>query len=92
MANLFTFLLAAAWPIAKKVLVSLGIGFVTYQGMSLIADQIRNEVLAAWGQLGGATLQILTLGGIPQALGIILGGLTAGAALMAMSRLGKQTQ
>lgn len=92
MANLITFLLAAAWPIAKKVLVSLGIGFVTYQGMSLIAEQIRNEVLAAWGQLGGATLQILTLGGIPQALGIILGGITAGAALMAMSRLGKQTQ
>lgn len=89
MANLITFLLAAAWPIAKKVLVSLGIGWATYAGLTLIAEQIKGEVIAAWGQLGQASLQILTLGGIPQALGIILGGLTAGAAFMAANRLTK---
>lgn len=89
MANLITFLLAAAWPIAKKVLVSLGIGWATYAGLSLIADQVKAEVIAAWGQLGQASLQILTLGGVPQALGIILGGLAAGAAFMAANRLTK---
>ena len=89
MANLFAFLVAAAWPIAKKVLVSLGIGFATYQGMTLIADQLKAEIIAAWGQVGGVTLQILTLGGVPQAIGIILGGFTAGAALMAAARLAK---
>lgn len=86
---LITFLLAAAWPIAKKVLIAMGIGFATYSGLSLIADQVKNEVIAAWGQLGSAALQVLSLGGIPQALGILLGALTAGAAMMAAARLAK---
>lgn len=83
------FLLAMAWPLVKKVLVALGIGFVTYQGLSLLATQVQNQVIAAWGQLGQASLQVLSLGGVPQALGIILGGLTAGAAMMAAAKLGK---
>lgn len=87
--QLIAFLLAAAWPIAKKVLVALGIGFATYTGLSLIATQVQNEIVSAWGQFGAGTLQILTLGGVPQALGIILGGLAAGASLMAVSRLAK---
>jgi hypothetical protein len=87
--QLIAFLLAAAWPIAKRVLIALGIGYATYSGLSLIADQVKVEIIAAWGQLGSAALQILTLGGIPQALGILLGALTAGAAMMAASKLAK---
>lgn len=86
---LIAFLLAAAWPIAKKVLVALGIGWATYAGLGLIAEQVKTEVLAAWGQLGGATLQILTLAGVPQAVGIILGAVVAGASMLAMQRLTK---
>lgn len=89
MPTLIAFLLAAAWPIAKKVLIAMGIGFATYQGLTLVADQIKNEVLAAWGQIGGASLQILTLGGVPQSIGIILGAISAGAAMMAVARLTK---
>lgn len=87
--QLIAFLLAAAWPIAKKVLVAMGIGYATYSGLTLIADQVKNEIVGAWGQLGSAALQILTLGGVPQALGILLGALTAGAAMMAAARLSK---
>lgn len=82
-------LIALAWPIVKKVLVSLGIGFVTYSGMTLLADQVKAEIISAWGMLGQNALQVLTLGGVPQALGIILGGLSAGAALMAITKLQK---
>jgi hypothetical protein len=89
MTGLYAFLLAAAWPIAKKVLLALGIGYATYTGLSLIADQVKNEIISAWGQLGSASLQVLTLGGVPQSLGIILGALTAGAALMAAAKLSK---
>lgn len=89
MVNLFAWLLAAAWPLAKKVLVSLGIGWATYGGLTLIADQIKAEVIASWGGLGQAAMQILTLGGIPQALGILLGALTAAATMTAVNRLTK---
>lgn len=89
MANIFVWLLAAVWPLAKKVLVSLGIGWATYGGLSLIAGQIKTEVIAAWGGLGQASLQILTLAGVPQALGILLGALTAAATMTAVNRLTK---
>lgn len=89
--QLFAFLLAAVWPLAKKVLVSLGIGWVTYSGLTLIVDQVKQEIVATFGQVGGATMQILTLSGIPQAVGIVLGALTAGAALLVYSRLQKVT-
>jgi len=91
MPTLAAFLLSIAWPIAKKILVSLGIGWATYEGLSLLAGAVASQVTSAWGQLGGTTLQLLSLGGFPQALGIILGALAARAALLAVGRLGKVT-
>jgi len=89
--TLFAFLLSAVWPLVKKVFVSMGIGFVTYQGLTLVATQIQNSVMAAWGQVGGVTLQILSLAGVPEAMGIVLGGISAKAALVAIGKLGKVT-
>lgn len=89
MANIFMWLLAAVWPLAKKVLVSLGIGFLTYEGLGLIGAQVQNEIIALWGQVPGSMLTMATLLGIPQAFGIILGGLSARIALVSVGRLGK---
>ncbi len=89
MPNLIAWLLAAAWPIAKKILVSLGIGWATYEGLSIVANQIKLEVIASWGQMGAATLQILTLGGVTQAVGILLSALMALATLLASAKLTK---
>lgn len=80
------------WPLAKKVLIALGIGWVTYEGISLLTTQVQAAVIAQWGQLGGSTLQIISLGGGSESLGIILGALSARATLMAVSRLGKVAQ
>jgi len=87
--NIWAFLLAAAWPLAKKILTSLGIGVLTYQGLTLVAQQLESAIVGAWGQVGGVTLQILSLAGIPQALGILIGGFTAKAALVAIGRIGR---
>lgn len=89
--TMWAFLAAAAWPLVKKVLVALGIGWVTYEGLTLIASQVQTQVLASWGQIGGVTLQILSMAGVPESVGILLGGLTAKAALVALGRLGKVT-
>lgn len=92
MANLAVWLLALAWPLAKKVLLALGIGWATYEGLSVLASGVSAQVISAWGQLGGTTLQLLSLGGWPQAVGILLGALTARAALLATAKLTKVTQ
>lgn len=91
MANLFVFLLAAIWPLAKKVLLMLGIGWVTYEGVGLLVGQVTTEVVALWGGIPTAMLQIASLGGLPQSVGIILGAIAARASLVALSHLGKVT-
>lgn len=82
-------LISLAWPIAKKVLVALGIGTITYTGLTALGGQVQAAVISSWGTLGGATLAIATLGGIPQSIGIILGALNARLAFVVVGKLGK---
>lgn len=89
MANIFAWILAAVWPLAKKVLVSLGIGVLTYGGLSLIAQQVQNEVVGLWGQVSGDMLSMASLLGIPQSFGVLLGAIMARVALIAVGRLGR---
>ena len=89
MANIFGWILAAVWPLAKKVLVSLGIGVLTYTGLSLISTQVQNEVIGLWGNVSGDMLSMASLLGIPQSFGIILGGLAGRVALISASKLGR---
>lgn len=84
-----TWLLAMAWPIAKKILVALGIGIVTYGGLQAVGAQINNSIVSSWGALGGYTLNILSLAGIPDCIGILLGALNARIALIAVGKIGR---
>jgi len=83
------FLLSAAWPLVKKALVALGIGFLTYEGLGLIATQVIGEIQMLWGMQASDVVQILSLAGIPQSLGIFCGSLTARVSFVVAARLGK---
>lgn len=74
---LLTFLLSVAWPIAKRVLIALGVGFVSYEGLTLLVGQIQAQVIAYWGQVGQVVFQVLSLSGFPQAMGIVLSAFAA---------------
>jgi hypothetical protein len=89
MPNIAAWLLALAWPLAKKVLVMLGIGWVTYEGITLLTNSAISAAQSNWGAMTGATLQLASLGGIPEMMGIICGAMVAKASLSAVSRLGK---
>lgn len=91
MANLFVWLLAAAAPLAKRVLVSLGIGWVSYAGITAALGAVQNQIISYWGSMSADVSNILSLFGFGESLGIILGGMAARAALMAVDRLGKVT-
>jgi len=89
MANLFVWLLAAAWPIAKKVLFMLGIGMVSYTALTTLINSVVSHAQSNWGQMTGAALQLSSLGGIPEMLGIITGAMVARASFAALGRLTK---
>jgi hypothetical protein len=88
-ANIAAWLLALAWPLAKKVLTMLGIGWLTYEGITTLTNNAIQAAQSNWGQMTGATLQLASLGGIPDMMGIICGAIVARAALIAVGRLGK---
>lgn len=89
MANIVAWLLAAAWPIAKKVLLMMGIGWATYEGLGLVATQAQNALVTQWGLLPASMLQIASLAGFPQAIGIILGAITARVSFIMLGKLAK---
>lgn len=89
MGNIGVWLLAIAWPVAKKVLVMLGIGFVSYAGISTLTSNVIAHAQSNWGAVSGAMFQLSSLGGIPDVLGIICGALVARASLMAVDKLQK---
>ena len=87
---LAAFLMSISGSIAARVLLSLGIGWITYAGFDAFADQAKTAVLANFSGIHPDVLAIIGLAGFSQAVGIVLGALAARAALSAVSVLGRK--
>lgn len=79
-------LMALVAPIAKRVLVSLGFGLVIYAGFTEFLGLVENAVSTNLGQTSTAVLQIISLYGMPQATGIIIGAFAVNVSLMTLKR------
>ena len=74
---------AAVGPLVFKALSWLGIGFVTYQVLSVIIDNIESEIATYIGQIPADLYQILAYGGVITGLKIVLSALSVRAVLAA---------
>lgn len=77
-------LLGLAAPLASRIFVALGLSIVTYTGLNLILAGIVSYLEGALTGLPVKTLQIASLFGFPEAVGIILAAITT---KLAMSQL-----
>lgn len=84
MGSLAAWVLAMVGPIAMRVLSALGIGWLTFEGVSVLADAAVASAQGAWGGLSGAVLAMAGLVGLSDALGIMCGGLVARVALVSV--------
>lgn len=91
MANFFAWLLAAVAPLAKQVLIALGIGTITYTGVDALLSALQNSISANFGQLTAEMSGLVAMTGFFDVIGILLGALSARAALAAVARLGLLT-
>jgi hypothetical protein len=82
-------LAVAAGPIAKLVLVSLGIGFISFAGLMILTDSLISHVQTSYSALPASVAQLADLLGIGTAIGVVLGGIVARASYAAITRLGK---
>lgn len=89
MAALAAFFAGSIGGIVKRALIAIGIGTVTYSGLDIAFGAARDLVISNYGQISGASAQLIALAGVGQALGIVLGALAARVGLLALSTLGK---
>jgi hypothetical protein len=92
MPAIFLFLSSIVGPLAAKILTSLGIGAVTYVGITALLATVRSELL---GSVTGMPADVLMLFGLIKldiAINIMLSAVAARAALSGMnSATGKKT-
>lgn len=81
--------LALVAPLVKRILIALGVGLISYGGLALLATHVRDQVLGNLSGLTGEAYQVVAMSGAFEAVGIMLGGLAARAALMAVERFGR---
>lgn len=82
---------ALASPVAKRVLLSLGIGFVTMAGLSAVQSQIASAVAAGWSGMPASAYQIVAMAGLINAANVWLSAITVVVSSLAISRLGVLT-
>ena len=91
MANLFAWLLAAVAPLAKRVLIALGIGTITYTGVDALISAVQSSISQQFGQLSAELAGLVAMTGFFDCIGILLGALAARAGVAAVARLGLLT-
>ncbi|MDO9141122.1 MAG: DUF2523 domain-containing protein [Methylobacter sp.] len=87
MPTLAAFLLSIAGTLTGRVLLALGIGWVSYSGLNVLVSQIVDLVKVNYQSLSGVVLQILNLAGAGDAMGILIAALVTRTALVAIKKL-----
>jgi len=84
-AVLFTFITTIIGPLVSKVLTGLGLGAISYVGINLLLDQVKDYVISSFGGAAADTLLLLGLAKVDVAINIVLSAVTARAVYAGMS-------
>ena len=84
--SISAWLLLIAVPLAKQILVGLGVGYVTYVGASSILDFAVSSITSNFSGVTSDMMQFIQMSGFIEAFAIILGGVSARLLLMSMTR------
>ena len=80
------FLLALVGPLAKKILLALGISAITYTGLMAIFTVLQGQVTSAIGGLSSDFLAMASMTGFVQAVSITLGAVTTRLSMATFTR------
>jgi Protein of unknown function (DUF2523) len=72
-----TLLISLIGPMALRVLTVLGLGTLTFTGVTQALQSLIDLATASWGTVPADVLALASIAGIPQCLGIICGAMTA---------------
>ena len=83
------FLLALVGPLVIKALIALSIGTVTFTGVTIALNGLINMATSNWSSVFPAVLQLASLGGVPEGIGIVTGAMVARVGIWAASSASK---
>lgn len=86
MDNISAWLAGLAWPLVSRVIAALGIGTVTYTGVSATVTSALDTAKNAFGGLAGEVATLLAMSGFFEAMSIGAGGLVSGMAWMVLKQ------
>lgn len=81
--NLGTWLLALAAPLVVRGLIALGFTTLVFTGVTELATSLVTMAQTNWSAMPLGVLQLATLSGIPQVMGMIFGAYAARTAMWA---------
>lgn len=77
MATLFSFLLSAVGPLLLRALTMVGIGTVTFTGVTAALDGLITMMQNNWSSVPTDILGLAAIAGVPESMGIIAGAFVA---------------
>lgn len=77
MGTLASFLFSAAGPLVIKALLALGIGTLTFTGVTAALQALIQAAQTNWSSIPADVMALASLAGVPQGLGIIAGAFTS---------------
>ena len=76
MGGLAAWLVGLAGPMVIKALMALGIGTITFTGVTEALQGLITMTTSNWASVPSDVLMLASVAGIPQAIGIITGAFT----------------
>lgn len=77
MGGLAGLLVGLAAPIAVRVITALGMGLVTFTGVTAAFQGLIGYAQTNWSAMPSSVLALSSIAGIPEGLGIIAGAMVA---------------
>jgi hypothetical protein len=87
--GLFSLFIALSSSLPSRVLSALGIGWLTYTGLSAVLANLISATFTRWNAIPASIYQLLSLAGFTDAVGIITAAMVTRVTIAALPRLGK---
>lgn len=91
MDNIAQWLASITWPLVSRVMVSLGVGTVTYTGADTALQSALGAAKAGFVGMSSDILQLLAIAGFFDAMSIMSGGIVSGLSWLVLKKFALQT-
>ncbi len=89
--TLFEIFGSLASSLPSKVMLAMGVGWVSFEGYKTLIDTLISEMMTNYNSIPATMYQLLSLAGFTDGLGIILGAFAAKGAIYGVKVLGNVT-